>query len=137
MHPTLRLKVAYLVMRQRIEQSVSQFGLTAAQFEVLQQLIHEDGLEHGELQRRLSIASPTLTNIIDVMVRQGHVDRRPDPKDGRARRIWLTQSALSLCESEAFHQAGAAFVDAMFAGFDPVEKDGFLKDLARVTRNLG
>jgi DNA-binding MarR family transcriptional regulator len=136
MHPTLRLKTTYLAMRQRIDESVARFGLTSAQFELLQQLLHEDGLEHRELQRRLSVASPTLTNIIDGMVQVGHVERRQDESDARVRRIWLKPKAVSLCQTEAFKAAGKAFVDRMFHGVAQEDQQRFLAMLETISRNL-
>ena len=136
MHPTLRLKRAYLAMRRAVEAAVRPFDFTAAQFDVLQLLLHEDGLEHRELQSRLAMASPTLTNIVDGMVREGHVVRSQDDSDGRVKRIHLGERARAFCGSTEFHDAGQALVKRMFAGFSETERRQFLSMLSRVEANL-
>ncbi|MEQ7874917.1 MarR family winged helix-turn-helix transcriptional regulator [Sphingomonas sp. ASV193] len=136
-HPTLELKKAYLSLRHALDHTVRGFGLTSAQFDVLQLLMHSDGLEHRELQRRLAIASPTLTNIIDVLQREKLVERRPDPGDARSKTLHLTGKAKTLCASEEFCNAGQSLVDQMFAGFSKTQREDFMQALKRVELNLG
>ena len=135
-HPTLELKRAYLAMRRAVEQTVKQFNVTSAQFDVLQFLLHDDGMEHRELQRRLLVTSPTLTNILDGMVREGHVVRHADPQDGRVKRLYLGKSARALCSSKKFCDAGDALVERMFKGFTARERNDFLRALRRIEHNL-
>ena len=82
-HPTLDFKRAYLAFRRSLEQAIKPFGFSVAQFDVLQILLHEDGLAHYELQEKLAISSPTLTNILDRMERDGHVERQRGHPVGR------------------------------------------------------
>lgn len=135
-HPTLDLKRAYLALRRGLDQTVKPFGFTAGQFDVLQLLMHEDGIEHRELQRRLNIVSPTLTNILDVLERNGHIVRRSEGSDGRVKTVHLTDAARSLCASEAFCEAGEGLVQQMFQGFTENERRDFLRYLRRVEVNL-
>lgn len=135
-HPTLELKRAYLALRRALEHTVKPFKFTGGQFDVLQILMHNDGLEHRDLQRRLAIASPTLTNIIDVLEREGHVVRRSAGADARTKTIHLSDHARRLCASDAFCEAGDALVQQMFRGFSDDERRTFLKALNRVEANL-
>ena len=135
-HPTLALKRAYLALRRAVEQAVKPFDVTGAQFDVLQFLLHGDGMEHRELQRKLSVTSPTLTNILDGMVKEGHVVRHADPHDGRVKRLYLGQAARKLVSSQAFCDAGDALVARMFQGFSDKERTEFLRALSRVESNL-
>lgn len=135
-HPTLDLKRAYLALRRALEQAVHPFGFTAGQFDVLQLLMQEDGLEHRELQRRLAITSPTLTNILDVLERQGHIVRRQGSQDARIKRIYITPAARKICYSDSFCRTGDDLVDQMFCGFSRSERSQFLAQLQRVERNL-
>ncbi len=135
-HPTLDLKRAYLALRRALEHTVRPFNLTGAQFDMLQVLMHDDGLEHRELQRRLAIASPTLTNILDVLEREGHVVRRADGADARVKTVHMSEPARRLCASDAFCAAGDALVAQMFNGFSSQEREGFMRYLRRVETNL-
>lgn len=136
-HPTLELKKAYLALRRALDRTVKSFNLTSAQFDVLQLLMHNrDGLEHRELQRLLAIASPTLTNIVDVLEREGHVERRAHSSDARTKTIHLSSKARALCASVEFCGAGDALVDQMFSGFSDLERKDFMRLLKRMERNL-
>lgn len=133
-HPSFRLKRAYLAMRRCMEETLQPFGLTAAQFDVLQQLLHENGLEHRVLQERLFITSPTLTNIVDGMVERGLVERRMSHEDARVKRLYLTEKAHDL--HTQLGELGQQFVGAMFAGFSRNEIGLFLDWLDRLTHNF-
>lgn len=135
-HPTLVFRRAYLALRRALEYTVKPFKFTGGQFDVLQILMHQDGLEHRELQRRLSIASPTLTNIVDVLEREGHVERRSDQSDARVKTIHLSRQARDLCASDAFCEAGETLVSKMFEGLTKAERDAFLRTLVRIETNL-
>jgi DNA-binding MarR family transcriptional regulator len=57
---------------------------------VLLPLYEEDGLRMGELALRARLSKQTMTQMIRRLERDGLVDRRPDPGDGRASLIFLT-----------------------------------------------
>jgi DNA-binding MarR family transcriptional regulator len=135
-HPTLILKQSYLAMRRAIDDVVRDLGLTGAQFDVLQQLLHEDCMEHRELQRRLAIASPTLTVTIDAMVASGHVVRERDAVDRRVVRLRLGPAAIELVKSNAFREAGDKVVLRMFEGFEVDDRTRLLASLNRIARNF-
>jgi DNA-binding MarR family transcriptional regulator len=58
-------------------------------------LFEEDGLRMGELARRARLAKQTMTTMIRLLERDGLVQRQPDPDDGRASRIYLTERSRS------------------------------------------
>lgn len=57
---------------------------------VLLPLYEEEGLRIGELARRARVSKQTMTEMIRRLERDGLVERRPDPADGRASLIFLT-----------------------------------------------
>lgn len=57
---------------------------------VLLPLFEEDGLRMGELARRSRLSKQTMTELVRRMERDGLVERRGDPVDGRASLIFLT-----------------------------------------------
>ncbi len=65
-------------------------GLTAAQSGVLFYLGDKDGVLIGEAADALDLAPSAMTGLIDRMTRAELVERRADPKDGRAMRLHLT-----------------------------------------------
>ena len=69
---------------------------------VLIPLFEEDGLRMGELARRARLSKQTMTMLVRRLERDGLVERRPDPDDARASRIYLTR------RSRRFEPAAAA-----------------------------
>ena len=57
---------------------------------VLIPLLEEDGLRMGEIARRSRLSKQTITTMVRLCERDGLVERRPDPDDGRATRVHLT-----------------------------------------------
>jgi DNA-binding MarR family transcriptional regulator len=60
---------------------------------VLIPLLEEDGLRMGEIARRARLSKQTMTTMVRLCQRDGLVERRPDPDDGRATRVHLTAKA--------------------------------------------
>jgi DNA-binding MarR family transcriptional regulator len=60
---------------------------------VLVPLFEEDGLRIGELARRSKLSKQTLTTLVRMVEDAGLVARRPDPKDSRATRVYLSEEA--------------------------------------------
>ena len=63
---------------------------------VLVPLFEEDGLRMTELAARARLAKQTMTTMVRVVERAGLVERRPDPKDARATRVYLTMRGREL-----------------------------------------
>jgi DNA-binding MarR family transcriptional regulator len=57
---------------------------------VLLPLFEVDGLRMGELARRARLSKQTMTEMVRRLERDGLVERRADPSDGRASLIFLT-----------------------------------------------
>lgn len=52
--------------------------------------IPADGIPVSELARRASVRKQTMAQAVEQLERMGYVERRPDPEDRRARRVFLT-----------------------------------------------
>jgi len=73
-------------------------GLTAAQSGVLFYLSEHDGALIGEAADALDLAPSAMTGLIDRMTKVELVERRADPKDGRAMRLHLTDKGRAARE---------------------------------------
>jgi MarR family transcriptional regulator, organic hydroperoxide resistance regulator len=71
-------------------------GLTPAQAEVLQVLDQFDQLTLLELGERLVCETGSPSRLVKGMVKAGYVIRTPDPNDGRAVRLSLSDTAQAL-----------------------------------------
>jgi DNA-binding MarR family transcriptional regulator len=68
---------------------------------ILLPLWEEDDLRMGELGTRARLAKQTMTTMVRLMERDGLVSRAPDPDDGRAQRVQLTDRGHELREVAA------------------------------------
>jgi MarR family transcriptional regulator, transcriptional regulator for hemolysin len=68
-------------------------GLTRAQCRTLGYLARNEGTNQAGLADVLEIRPMTLVRQIDRMEEAGWIERRPDPADRRARRLFLTDKA--------------------------------------------
>lgn len=60
---------------------------------ILVPLYEEDGLRLGELARRARLSKQTMTTMIRLIAKAKLVTMRPDPADGRATCVFLTEEA--------------------------------------------
>jgi len=79
--------------RRALAQRLGGCELTFAQARVLFYLARDPGLRQVELAARLEIQPITLARLLDPLDRRGLVERRRDPDDRRAWRIYLTAAA--------------------------------------------
>jgi DNA-binding MarR family transcriptional regulator len=69
------------------------FGLTRAQWRATKMLYHREGLRQNELAEFLEMEPIAVGRVIDRLQAAGFVERRPDPKDRRAWRLYVTDQA--------------------------------------------
>jgi DNA-binding MarR family transcriptional regulator len=60
---------------------------------ILVPLFEEDGLRMGEIAARARLSKQTMTTMVRLLERDGLVERRVDPSDGRASLVFLTDRA--------------------------------------------
>jgi DNA-binding MarR family transcriptional regulator len=72
---------------------------------VLALLIQYGPLRIGEIARRVPCSQPTATTAVAGLLAAGFVDREPDPTDGRAIRVVVTQAGRDILQSFAHSEA--------------------------------
>jgi len=77
----------------RFSHNSRRLGLTRAQCRTLSYLARNEGINQAGLADLLEIRPMTLVRQIDRMEDAGWIERRPDPADRRARRLYLTAKA--------------------------------------------
>src|SRR6202167_3288653 len=86
------------LLRTYADYKAAQFGITRAQWAVLVRLDRSEGLNQSELAEVLDLQPITLTRLLDKLCDSGLIERRPDPNDRRAKRLFLTAAARPLLE---------------------------------------
>ncbi|MDR3417207.1 MAG: MarR family transcriptional regulator [Nevskia sp.] len=112
----------------------ARLGLSLEQCKVLVHLERNQGINQTQLASMTDIDPMTLVRHLDRMERDGWVERRPDPEDRRAHRLFLTESALPLVK-RIWAIADRARRDA-FVSLDKSEQTQLLTLLERVRGNL-
>lgn len=76
----------------------AKYGITVTQSYILFSLYVENGQNIKTLAERLSLESPAVTGLVDRLEKEGMVERKDDPDDRRALRIFLTAKGKDLVE---------------------------------------
>lgn len=66
--------------------------ITPPQLFLLSCLEHNDGQKPRDLAEQVCLDASSLTGLLDRTERAGLIERRPDPEDRRALRIYLTEA---------------------------------------------
>jgi MarR family transcriptional regulator, transcriptional regulator for hemolysin len=128
LHDTARL------MRRRFDRLTSETGLTRAQFQLLAKVSRFEGINQAGLAELLEMEPITVGRTIDRLVAAGFVERRADPKDRRAFRIFMTDAAKPALDMMQTVAVGI-YAEAL-EGFDEQESSLLMSLLARVHGNL-
>ena len=93
-----QLNSAAIHLLRRIARDDSADGLTAARASALSVLAFGGPQRPGDLARRERVAPPTMTRIVDGMVRDGLVRRKASPSDRRASILEATPRGRAIIE---------------------------------------
>ena len=121
--PDRRLIYLLNVAQRRMQRFVAgrRGGATPAQSGLLFVLGKQDGLLMGEAGAALDLGLPGISGLAERMAEAGLIDKRADPADGRAARLWLTAAGR---KALARARTGAADVNArLMDGFTDAEID--------------
>ncbi|HXX50362.1 MAG TPA: MarR family transcriptional regulator [Xanthobacteraceae bacterium] len=122
------------MLRTYADYRAAQFGITRAQWVVLVRLDRFEGLKQSELADMLDLQPITLTRLLDRLCRSGLIERRPDPNDRRANRLYLTASARPLLER--LGDLGDELMATALAGVERESIERMVVQLATVKENL-
>src|SRR6187431_2870949 len=86
------------LLRTYADQMARLHGMTRAQWAVLLRLERREGLKQSDLADDLDIQPITLTRLVDRLCANGLIERRADPDDRRAKRLYLTPQARPLMD---------------------------------------
>ena len=122
------------LMRRAFDERARGIGVTRPQWQVLTMLARHEGINQGGLAELLDVEPITLCRMVDRLQEAGMVERRADPADRRAWRLFLTERANGLL-SELRPLALNLFDEAM-TGLSVLEREALHEMLERVRVNL-
>jgi DNA-binding MarR family transcriptional regulator len=109
-------------------------GLSVARLRVLYHLIGGQNVRMGELSTCVDVAPRTMTSTVDAMERDGLVQRRPDPTDGRATVVSITEEG-----TRSYHEGmrlQALAVADLFDVLDTQQRTALLEILDRLGQSV-
>ncbi len=122
------------LLRKRFDVVSRRFGVTGPQWRMLAILRRMPGINQGALAQWLEVEAITAGRMIDRLEKAELVERRADPADRRAWRLFLTAAAVPLLD-DLFGCADEVF-DAALQSFSDSEHALLLALLERMRANL-
>lgn len=122
------------LMRKRLDRRARTLGLTRAQWRVLAQLRRREGINQSALADILEIENITLARHIDRLEDAGWVERRRDPADRRAWRLYLAEKVQPILDR--MRTLSNRTRDEALAGLTAAQRDALVEALITIKDNL-
>ena len=139
-HSAVRMWLRLLSCSAQIERHIrsrlrERFNMTLPRFDYLAQLErHPEGLRLNALSRYLMVTGGNVTVLTTQLVRDGLVERQPDPRDGRSFIVTLTASGhRRFLAMAAEHEQ---WLVELLQGFDAPHRDILYAQLGRLRVHL-
>ena len=122
---------AFHRISRRLENLLESQGLSLAQFDLLATLRFGEGITQQELAERLLVTKGNVCGLLDRAGAAGYVERRPDPQDRRANRLYLTDKGRAVVDKTMPEHHGAVNQMLAFVGEEELES------LYRIFKRIG
>jgi MarR family transcriptional regulator for hemolysin len=119
---------------ERFEQRAGALGLTLPQCKTLVYLADHEGISQVQLAELTDLEPMTLVRTLDCLESHGWLERRSDPTDRRARRLYLKPKGKPLVD-DIWHLVALTRREA-FAGIPKKHADLMIELLERIQSNL-
>jgi DNA-binding MarR family transcriptional regulator len=131
----LRLWLRLFTCKEVIESEVRRrlrdsFRVTLPRFDLMAQLDRTpNGMTLGELSQRMMVSNGNVTGLVDRLVEQGVVARRPSPHDRRSQLVSLTAQGRRFFRAMA--RANGDWIGEMFSDLSAADIETLLRLLAK------
>ncbi len=122
------------LMRREYGRRVKGMNLTRSQWWVMVHLIRFDGCNQTQLAEELDIGKVALGGLLDRLESRGWIERRPDPDDRRAKRVYLTEAGRPLIAEMQEKARGVHRL--IISGMDRGDQDRLVDLLLQAKNNL-
>jgi len=122
------------LVRRRFDERARAIGVTRPQWRTLTMVSRHEGINQGGLADLLEVEPITLCRMVDRLEEAGHLERRRDPTDRRAWRIYLTDSARPLLDQ--LRAIAEALFEQALEGIDAAERAQLTRTLDQLRTNL-
>ncbi|MGK6355500.1 MarR family winged helix-turn-helix transcriptional regulator [Sphingomonas sp. DT-207] len=122
------------LMRRRFDERARKSGATGPQWRTLKILERREGLNQGQLAELLEVEPITCCRMIDRLEEAGLVERRRDPADRRAWRIYLTDKARPVLDE--LHGIAGEMIEQALQGLDARQRTELIESLNTIRSNM-
>ncbi len=122
------------LMRRAFDERARTIGATRPQWQVLSLLRSHEGINQGGLAEMLEVEPITLGRMIDRLQEADLVERRADPADRRAWRLYLTNKARELLDR--LRPLAEEMIESALEGIPIEDRDRMMGSLERMRQNL-
>ncbi len=122
------------LLRKVYDRRVRSLGLTRSQWWVVTHLYRSEGVTQSELADILEIERATLGRLLDRLEDKGWIRRQADPRDRRAKRVYLTERIEE--PMRTLRRVAAGVRGDALAGLSAAEQDRFVDTLLKIKDNL-
>ena len=125
------VSILYRYGQSFLERKLNPYSIGSGQFIFLVVLFQEDGITQENLSRLLNIDKGTTARAVKKLEETGYVRRKTDPKDNRARIVYLTEEGLKL--QPVVKGISEKWTEMLTADFTDSEKEmavSFLKKMS-------
>lgn len=128
------LRRTFMALHRRLRAAIAPLGVTPDQYVVLGVLHAYGDLTQRQIHQRVSSDGNTIGEVLRRMEGRGWVLRRPDDRDGRARRVTITPTGQVL--RRRILRIARRFHRRALAPLSPLECDTLLAALGRLHESL-
>lgn len=122
------------LLRRRFDARARTLGVSRAQWQVLFALSRVEGINQAGLAEALDVETITVGRMVDRLADADLVERRADPTDRRAWRLYLRPRAHPILE--ALRTIGADVMAETLDGFSDAEQAQLADFLQRIRSNI-
>lgn len=122
------------LMRRDFNRRAQHLGLTQSQWRTLVFLARNEGCNQVALAEMLEVQPITLARLLDRLQAAGFIERRPDPADRRAFRLFLTDKAQPVLAQ--IWEFGAQTREASMVGLPRETREALALTLQSMRANL-
>lgn len=120
-------------VRAMADAAMQRHGLRLGHDHLLAALWEQDGRTPGEIAAAVDVTTPAVTKVANRMAAAGLLVRRPDDRDNRLVRLWLTDAGRAL--QGPIEMERKSIEDSITADLTATERKYLMKALAKIHRS--
>lgn len=122
------------LVQQELARQLKPLDLKTPHLDIMVNLVRHPGMSQQDLAHKLFVGRSNMTMLLPQMEKRGLVERRSDPDDKRALRLFLTEKGRALADKAIAVQA--AIVDDIMSLSTPEECEQVGDSMRRIVDHL-